>query len=207
MFSVRLSFSDLFGQFGQILVGTGCRVFLNPFNKGINYHVHYDKYYYSVPYTLIKEEVEVRATSSTIEIFHKGTRVASHMRGGPVKYVTSDSHMPNEHQRRRQKWSPERFIRWAEHIGPNTRNVIMHQLTSKRHPEQAYRVCPGILKLSEKYSESRLEATCLWASSHNIYGYRRISNILKNSMEQTQADKAPRATKVHQHVRGSRYYI
>ena len=151
--------------------------------------------------------MEVRATSSTIEIFHKGIRVASHMRGGPVKYVTSDSHMPDKHQRRSQEWSPERFIRWAEQMGPNTKNVIMHQLTSKRHPEQAYRVCLGILKLSEKYSESRLETACLWASSHNIYSYKRISNILKNSMDQAQADQAQMATSVHQHVRGSMYYI
>ena len=173
---------------------------------GINYHVHYDRYYYSVPYTLIKEEVEVRATSTTIEIFHKGTRVASHMRGGPSKYVTSDSHMPSEHQRRKQQWSPERFIRWAEQVGPNTKNVITHQLSSKRHPEQAYRVCIGILKLSEKYSDSRLEAACSWALSHNIYSYKRISNILKNGMDQVQHDQTPRATCIHQHVRGPMYY-
>jgi len=173
---------------------------------GINYHVQYDKYYYSVPYTLIKEEVEVRATSTTVEIFHKGTRVASHMRGGPSRYVTSDAHMPGEHQRRKQEWSPERFIRWAEHIGPGTKNVIMHHLTSKRHPEQAYRVCIGILKLSEKYSEARLEAACNWALSHDIYSYKRISNILKNGMDQVQSDNTPTATRVHQHVRGSAYY-
>ena len=173
---------------------------------GINYHVCYDKYYYSVPYLLIKEEVEIRATSRTIEIFHKGTRVASHKRGGPQKYVTSSAHMPDAHKRRSEKWSPERFIRWAGKIGPGTKTVITHLLGSKQHPEQAYRVCIGILKLSDKYSESQLEAACHRAAKYNIYSYKRIKNILKNGLAQEDSFSEPKATRTHQHVRGSRYY-
>ncbi len=173
---------------------------------GTNYHVQYDSYYYSVPYTLIKEEVEVRATSKTIEIFHKGLRVASHMRGGPNRYVTSDSHMPDEHRHRKQKWSPDSFIRWAEQVGPATKKIIIHHLTSKRHPEQIYRVCLGILKLSDKYSEKRLESACSWALSHNIYSYKRIHNILKNRMDKSHTQSVLKATRCHQHIRGSMYY-
>ncbi len=173
---------------------------------GINYHVCYDKYYYSVPYTLIKEEVEIRATSRTIEIFHKGSRVAFHKRGGPQKYVTCSLHMPDEHKRRSQEWSSERFIRWAGKIGPGTKTVITHLLGSKRHPEQAYKVCMGILKLSDKYPESQVEAACKRAARYEIYSYQRISNILKNGLAQEESSSEPKATRPHQHVRGSSYY-
>lgn len=175
---------------------------------GINYHVQYDRYYYSVPYTLIKEEVEVRATSNTIEIFHKGQRVASHMRGTTLqKYITCRFHMPSEHQRRCQKWSPERFVRWAGKIGSKTRKMITHLLGSRRHPEQAYRSCMGILKLADKYNEARLEAACNLAMDNGLHGYRHIRNILKNGLDKVQTTEEPRkATTNHRNVRGAGYY-
>jgi transposase len=174
---------------------------------GINYHVLYDKYYYSVPYTLIKEEVEVRATSTTVEIFHKGQRVASHIRSNDLrKYKTCSSHMPSEHQRRCQEWSPERFMRWAGKIGQATRTVITHLLGSRRHPEQTYRTCIGILKLSDKYSEERLEAACSRAADYELYSYRNIQNILKNGMEKAETQRTAKASANHKYVRGSKYY-
>ena len=57
----------------------------------IDYHIAFDANLYSVPYTLVQERVEVRATPTTIEIFHKGQRVASHVRGhGPRTSVHAE---------------------------------------------------------------------------------------------------------------------
>ncbi len=174
---------------------------------GINYHVTFNKHYYSVPYNLIKEEVELRVTSSTVEVYHKGQRVASHMRDDrPGFYSTLDVHMPSDHKRRKQEWSPERFSRWARKIGPMTQEVITYLLGSRKHPEQAYRSCLGILKLSDRYGEAALESACDLAASHGMYGYRNIRNILQNQTYKSPEAAPVNVTTSHEHVRGSSYF-
>ncbi|MGC0392288.1 hypothetical protein ACVIU7_004901 [Bradyrhizobium liaoningense] len=44
----------------------------------LDYHVEIDGFFYSVPHGLIREQVDVRATTRTIELFHRGSRVASY---------------------------------------------------------------------------------------------------------------------------------
>jgi len=46
----------------------------------IDYHIAFDENFYSVPYTLVQQIVEVRSTPTTVEIFHQGSRIASHRR-------------------------------------------------------------------------------------------------------------------------------
>jgi len=174
---------------------------------GLNYHVTYKKHHYSVPYRFIGKEVELRITSQTVEVYYMGERLCSHVRDDrPGRYSTSDSHMPSGHKRRKQKWSPERFVRWARKIGTGTGDVITYLLGSKRHPEQAYRSCLGILKLSETYGEEALESACRKASRFGLYGYKYIHNILKNGTYKTDETKSSKALPVHQHVRGGSYY-
>ena len=52
---------------------------------GIDYHVEVNGFLYSVPHALIREQVDTRATQRTVEVFHRGKRVAAHARryGGP----------------------------------------------------------------------------------------------------------------------------
>jgi transposase len=175
----------------------------------INYHVGFNKHYYSVPYTLVGSKVEIRATATTVEIFHRGQRVASHLRDDtPGRYTTEDSHMPSNHKRRKERWSPERFIRWAQSIGPQTCEVIKELLGSKRHPEQAYKSCMGVLKLADKYTLHRLENACRSANESNLCSYRHIRNILKNNMDKTLTQSSFKAYPVfsHEYVRGQHYY-
>jgi hypothetical protein len=47
---------------------------------GIDYHVEFKKHYYSVPHTLVKKSVDVRATEETVEVYYKNNRVSSHKR-------------------------------------------------------------------------------------------------------------------------------
>ena len=83
----------------------------------IDYHVEFDHHYYSVPYGLARQHLDLRATEATIEILHGGRRVASHRRSYvPHKATTVAEHMPSSH-RAHAEWTPSRIIAWAETIG------------------------------------------------------------------------------------------
>lgn len=173
----------------------------------IDYHVAFDKHYYSVPHTLIGKEVEVRATDKTVEIFYGRQRQASHRRVRTRgRYSTQREHMPPAH-RYVDAWSPERFLRWAEEIGPETAKLIGVVLDGRRHPQQAYRTCLGILGLAKRYGQSRLEAACRRALPAGIRSYKGIHNILKNKLDQLERDEPP-ATPLppHTNIRGENYY-
>jgi transposase len=173
----------------------------------IDYHVEFDKHYYSVPYTLIHKEVWIRATQSTLEIFHNRKRIASHRRSkSRGHHTTVAEHMPSAHQKYLE-WSPERLTHWAHKIGPHTAQFVQVLLESRRHPEQAYRSCLGILRLGERHGEERLEAACHRALAANIHSYKGIKNILDAKLDQVELN--PPLTVVpdsHENIRGQEYY-
>lgn len=173
----------------------------------LDYHVAFDKHYYSVPYRLIGKEVTVRATEKTVEVFFNRVREASHPRlKAPGRYSTQREHMPPAHQAV-SDWSPERFLRWAEEVGPQTRELIAAVLASRRHPQQAYRSCLGILGLAKRYGDNRLEAACRRALPAGIRSYKGLRNILENKLDQLELDE-PSASSLpaHANVRGATYY-
>jgi len=177
----------------------------------IDYHVAFDKNNYSVPYTLVGKSVDISASARMVDILYQGEVIASHPRqSGQGQYMTKTGHMPSNHQHVRTTWDSERFLRWAEGIGPRTRQVIATALESKDHPEQAFRRCLGILNLGKKYGEHRLEAACLRASTLKYKSYRDIRDILASGY-----DKVPPKQKVreaeqtvpqHPNLRGADYY-
>src|SRR5699024_7909992 len=112
----------------------------------IDYHIEVERRYYSVPYQLVKCEVEVRLTERIVEIFHRGQRVASHRRATRAgHYTTVTEHMPRPHREYAQ-WTPQRLVRWAGESGPATAELVGHILASRRHPQQGFRSCLGILR-------------------------------------------------------------
>src|ERR1022692_269115 len=118
----------------------------------IDYHVEFDNHWYSVPYQLTQQEVEVRATAATVEIFHRGLRVASHARSHVAHVATTvNDHRPKAHQRHLE-WTPSRLVDWAKTIRPATGELFDRIMASKPHPEQGYRSCLGILRLSKQYT-------------------------------------------------------
>lgn len=145
-----------------------------------NYHIAVDKMYYSVPYQYIKDKVDVRITETTIEIFYHHNRIASHrhLHGRSGQYSTVMEHMPPDHQKYLE-WNGDRFRRWADSIGINTRKVVDAILTSGRVEQQTYRSCMGLLKLAEKHSPSKLEEACLRALLYSrTPSYKSIKNLL-----------------------------
>ncbi|MCP5113599.1 MAG: IS21 family transposase, partial [bacterium] len=156
----------------------------------IDYHVDFDHHWYSVPYQLTQQQVEIRATRSTVEIFHQGTRVASHARSHAVhRHTTTNEHRPKAHQRH-LAWTPSRIVEWCGKIGPATAQVVDHILTSNRHPEQGYRSCLGIIRLGEKYPQARVEAASRRALALDVCSYQSLKSILKNNLD----GQAPEAT-------------
>lgn len=174
----------------------------------VDYHLEFDKNYYSVPYQLVKQEVMVRATGKTIEIFHKHKRIASHARlsGKKYSYVTLPEHMP-PHHRQFGEWTPERIVNWSKTVGPNTANLVQKIMTKKVHPEQAFRACMGIIRLSKSYTKQRVENASKRALTYGAISYQSILSILQKNLdlevipEQTQSQPL-----YHENIRGSHYY-
>jgi hypothetical protein len=150
-----------------------------------NYHVTADKMFYSVPYEYIKREVNVRMTRGTVEVFHDGTRIASHARkhGHPGQYATLQEHMPEDH-RNYVQWNAERFLSWAKAIGENTVAVTKAILASRKIEQQAYRTCMALLKLAERYSPPRLESACKRALFYSPSpGIKSVQTILATEQD------------------------
>ena len=178
-----------------------------------NYHIAVDKMYYSVPYQYIKEKVDVRITETTIEIFYHHSRIASHRRlhGRSGQYSTVTEHMPPDHQKYLE-WNGDRFRRWADSIGINTRKAVDAILTSGRVEQQTYRSCMGLLKLAEKHSPTKLEEACKRALLYSrAPSYKSIKNLLaamKENLESASqdSDQLSSGSQVHGITRGARYY-
>jgi transposase len=174
----------------------------------LDYHMSVDQHAYSVPHVLVHEDVEVRLTATTVEVLHRGQRVASHRRSRvPGGFTTLAAHMPKAHQRHRE-WSPSRFIRWATTIGPQTAALVAAILADRPHPEQGYRSCLGILRLAKRYDPARLEAACTRALAAGARSYRHVDAILKRGLDRAAALPAadPPAPVAHENVRGPEYY-
>lgn len=146
-----------------------------------DYHIEVDKHFYSVPYRYAGEKVDVRLTRYTLEAFFKGKRIALHERKAKLsrykgKHSTIADHMPSHHKFRGE-WTPERFLSWAATIGEATAEVIMTILASRKHPEQSFRSCFGILRLAKVYGAERLEAACTRACRFKAFSYKSVQSI------------------------------
>jgi len=172
----------------------------------IDYHVDFEKHLYSVPFTLVHEEVRIRASERMVEIYHPSQRepVAVHPRSHvPGRYSTLTAHMPPKHQKAGE-WSGERLVRWASEIGPHTAQLIQSILSSRQHPEQAFRSCLGILRLSGQYAHPLMETACQEAYEAKTLNYRGVRAVL----EMLQPVSTPQTTPLpsHENIRGNSYY-
>jgi transposase len=174
----------------------------------IDYHVEFERHYYSVPYQLLRKPLELRATIETVECYRQGQRVASHRRSG-VKggHTTLPEHMPSSH-RKYASWTPGRMISWAEQTGPYTAKLVQTILEERPHPEQGFRSCLGIIRLGKGYGAQKLEAACQRALAIKARSYKSVKAILENKLEgkpllATAKESSPIE---HANVRGAAYY-
>jgi len=174
---------------------------------GLDYHVDIGRHYYSVPHQLLKQKLWARITARTVEVYFKGQRVASHARtSGNRQHSTHHDHMPAHHQFRID-WSPERIRRQAARVGPNVEIFVDVVMRKRRHPEQGYRSCLGVIKLAKAFGHDRLDAACARALEINAHSYSSLHSILKNGLDRqprTRATDEPAIT--HPNIRGAGYF-
>jgi len=173
-----------------------------------DYHVELFGHYYSVPYQLVGRELDIRATESTVEGFHKGARIASHVRShAKGRYTTVKDHMPKSH-RDYAEWTPERLVRWAGETGPATAELISSILKTRPHPQQGFRSCMGIISLAKRYSKDRVEAACKRALAIGGRSFKSVRSILEYGLDQNPSPQ-PAQTILnlsHDNIRGGEYY-
>lgn len=176
----------------------------------IDYHAEVDHHYYSVPYTLVKKQLDVRLTANTVEFLHKGKRVASHTRSSERgRHTTLKEHMPKSH-REYAEWTPQRLVAWAGKTGPNTAALAEKIMSSRAHPQQGYRSVLGLIRLAKTYTPQRLEAACQRALKLNVSTYKSVASILKTGLDRQPLPEAPGSQLPlplnHENIRGSSYY-
>jgi len=168
----------------------------------IDYHVAFEDHYYSVPHTLVGQEVRIRGTERMLEIFHHSQQVAIHpLSTMPGRFSTSAEHMPSHH-RFVLNTDSDWFLREAAKIGPQTAAYMTALLRSRPYPQQAFRTCLGILDLARKYLPIHLEVTCQHLLSAHLLTYKD----LKSELEHLTKDVSVQPLPVHEHVRGDTYY-
>jgi transposase len=176
---------------------------------GIDYHIALNKHYYSVPYTLIKKELDVRFTVNIVEIFYKEKRVASHIRSNKQgAFTTVLEHMPRAHQEY-VKWTPERLINWAHQTGTATAELAEKIVESRQHPQQGFRACLGIMRLENKWGKERLENACQRALTIGAYSYKSVVSILNKNLDKqpiTEELQKHATEQKHEFVRGNNYF-
>jgi transposase len=175
----------------------------------LDYHVEVDGHYYSVPYQLAQQAVEIRSTATTVEVLYRGKRVASHARSGEKPGSTTEtSHQPKSHQRYRE-WTPTRLLEWAESIGPFSRRLVEAMLVDKPHPEAGYRAAMGLRPLASQYGDPRLEAAATRAVRFKLYRLENIRSILHTRLDQQPLPilvTAAAELVAHDNIRGAAYY-
>jgi transposase len=175
----------------------------------IDYHVEVDRHYYSVPYQLAREQVDVRLTPSTVEVLFKNRRVASHKRSYlPGGFETVTEHMPKSH-RRYLEWTPGRILKWAAKNGPKTERLVNRIMETRPHPEQGFRSALGIMRLTKTYSPERVEMACDRALAVQAYAYKSVKSILKNGLDRQPVllhNPGDLPASSHPNIRGNNYY-
>lgn len=172
-----------------------------------DYHVEVNKHWYSVPYQLVRDEIELRLTRHVVEAYHRGKRVASHSRDDtPYTHTTTREHMPEAHQR--VVGGADDILAWASTIGPMTHALVERLLASNPIREQGWRSARGLRRVIERYGAERGERACELALRFGARSYKPVERILKLSHDlvarDEEAETAPRV--VNDEVRGPGYY-
>jgi transposase len=175
------------------------------------YHINIASHWYSVPYLLVDQMMEIRFTDKTIEIFYKGKLVAAHLRNYKINgYTTNLDHMPPGH-RAHAECTPEKLIEQAHHIGQSTEMWIKAALERPDfHPLQSMKTCLGVLRLAKQYNKDRLEKACKRALIMKAFTFKSIESILQNGLDHhpfPHEIKCIPLPQTHEFVRGKEYYL
>lgn len=180
----------------------------------IDYHIQYEQHFYSVPHHLVGETLELQARDKVLQIYFRNNLITTHIRQYYSGMTTLPGHMPARHEKH-QKWTPERFMHWAQKIGPDVLLWVKQRLKERPHKEQAYRACLGLLNLSRVYENQRLNQACRIAHQQSLTRVKNIREILKSNTDTLSSEcvvvdsiglDEPNLPQTHENIRGSEYY-
>ena len=174
----------------------------------LDYHIELDRHYYSVPYRYVRTKVDIRYSQNIVEIFKGGQRIAAHRRSYQKgAHTTLPEHMPRSH-REYLGWDTNRILNWAGEQGESVATLSEAIINSKRHPQQGYRACFGLMRLKKTYGNQRLNAACYRALHIGAHSYQSVKSILKNELDRVplpEPQKDPTHSE-HEYVRGANYF-
>jgi transposase len=173
----------------------------------IDYHIAVDGHFYSVPYRLVQQKLDVFVTATTVAVFHRGERVASHRRSAATaQHTTLAEHMPPAHRAMAQR-TPDRLRAEAAALGLAIGTYVDRLLDAREHPEQGVRACLGVLRLAGAYGKQRLALACERALAAGVLSPRYVERLLKADRRRPFLDGGVEANLgEHANLRGSAYY-
>ena len=168
-----------------------------------DYHIEVDRHYYSVPYRLVGQPVEIRVTATLVECFHDHQRVASHSRLLRDTYHTLPEHMPPAHRAMTLDWNAAYFQQRAAAIGPETARLFTAILDRAVVPEQVFRRCQGILQFARTIPPAQMEKAATRALQAEAFSYRAVKAFCRVTDDPIPDRSQPGA---HENLRGSEYF-
>jgi len=183
---------------------------LNDWRYGVrvadDHHVEHEQRFYSVPHALTREKVDCRFNSHTIEIFHRGRRVALHLLlERPGESSTLQEHRPVAH-RRVLEGEPRALLTWAHTVGLNTKRMISHHLEDRIDATNGVRAARRMRDLARLHGDARFEEVCAYALLLNITSLRSVTSILKEGADKRGGANAPQPARAQGDVRGASYF-
>lgn len=176
-----------------------------------DYHVSLLKCNYSVPYKYLREEVEVKYSINSVEIFHKNKMIATHPRLHHVGQTsTLTEHMPKEHEYVHQSMNPSRLRSWAKNIGEYSLAFTEDAFSSVGHHPNAYRKIVSVLSLAKLYGKTELELALMYALEQRTTQTKSVKSILDKKLYLGKSVNNTVATKslfnTHENLRGADEY-
>jgi transposase len=174
----------------------------------IDYHVELLKCFYSVPFKYLKEKVELKYSTSLLEIYFKSKLIATHPRLHIINNTsTLKEHMPLNHQYQYEKMNPQRLLNWGSSIGSNVKKFVEKRLEIYQYPSNSYKGIIAILSLAKVYGKIELDLALDYALLINATNVKSIKSILEKKLY-TQAINNTTNTvfNKHKNIRGKDYY-
>ena len=180
----------------------------------IDFHVSYKKNRYSCPYQYAGKKVDLRVTDNSLEIYHKGQRLTTHIlfpAHMKNRYSTHQEDMPPAF-RQAAPWDDARIRRRAASIGTHISEVIERIFSTVQIKEQAYNPALAVLRLSKTYTEERLENAAELALKRGarVPRYHHLSSILSANQDiiyVQQKNEPPNPDSASMgYLRGAAYY-
>ncbi len=165
-----------------------------------------DKHHYSVPYEYVGKKIDIKYTNERVEIYYNYKQIAIHERlKANFKYTTNPSHLHPSH-RYYSNWSEEFFQKEGFKIGENTHLLIGQIFGQFKHPEQAYKLCQGVLQLAKKYSKEHIEEAAEICLKYDFISYSKLEYLLKLDLKDLKDLPEQQPTIEHENLRGKTYY-